>query len=206
MKKLILMFAAALVSFSIMAQNETKVRVQEAGIGFYNFNGGFALIYKIGNQKSLWRFNTLFLRGNSSKQEADNSTYKMSNSGYGLSVGKEFRKTIVNNLELRYGADVTFSYYYQKQERIDNSTGNDIDASYLNEVYSYSPGIDLVFGLNYVVKEKLVIGAEILPYIRYNFGKTTREELQLIDSTTDDSGFSYGLSNQSVLVSISYRF
>jgi hypothetical protein len=205
MKKIILILAAALIPFSTMAQDETKVRVQEAGIGFSGLNS-FALIYKIGNQKSLWRFNTLFIQSQNSNEEADSLTKESRYFSYGLKAGKEFRKTIATNLELRYGADVTFDYSYRKQENIDISTGNDYEENYLYEVYRYSPGIGLVFGLNYVVKEKLVIGAEILPYFQYDLGKTTGGARQPSEVTTDESGFSYGLSNQSVLLSILYRF
>jgi hypothetical protein len=202
MKKIILILAAAFISFSIMAQDETKVRVQEAGIGFYSFDG-FALIYKIGNQKSLWRFNTLFIQGSNSNQESDSLSSENNYFSYGLKAGKEFRKTIASNLELRYGVDVTFNYNYLKQVLNDSTNGGFF---YFQELKRYSPGIELVFGLNYVVKEKLVFGVEILPYFQYDFGKTTGGLRQPADVTTDDSGFSYGLSNQSVLLSILYRF
>lgn len=199
MKKIILILAAAFFSFSTMAQDETKVRVQEAGIGFSGLNNGFALIYKIGNQNSLWRFNSLVFNGSNSNEKDDSLTKESHDFNFAFNAGKEFRKAIIKNLEFRYGANVGFSYQYYKY---DNKK-----TDYYNETKTYSPGISLVFGLNYVIKEKLVVGAELLPRFNYNFGNSTSNVYNSQDlETTDNSGFSYGLTNQSVLLSILYRF
>ncbi len=59
--------------------------------------------------------------------------------------------------------------------------------------------------LNYLLSENFVFGAEILPFFTYCTGTSERggSENKL---KKDVSGFDYGLSNSSVLISLSYRF
>jgi len=75
--------------------------------------------------------------------------------------------------------------------------------------YTYEPGINFVFGLNYVVNDKFVIGADILPGFSYYTGTLTEMNYYINygnETKTNFSGFNYGLSNTSVLVSLAYRF
>jgi hypothetical protein len=203
MRKLLLFSIGIAMSISIMAQEETKQK--EVGLVFNSLNS-FGLSYKTGSNTSLWRFNTLLISGNNTDYNADSLDRNQSNFGFSISFGKEYRKPLVENLELRYGADLSFRY--NKNSNIEN------DISIMNydsefERTTYSPGVKLVFGLNYVFKNKLIIGAEILPYFSYTIGTETedpRYDNQDVETKTDISGFSFGLSNQSVLVSLAYRF
>ncbi len=200
MKKLLLISIAIAMSFFSIAQEKTKQ--QEVGLVFNNLDN-FGLSYKIGTNKSLWRLNALFINGRNSNNIIDSSEYTNSNIGFGVKFGKEYHKTLVENVELKFGADIAFSYYQSTSDRNDNSI-NDYDRN--SKSTNYSPGINLIFGLNYVYKDKLIIGAEILPYLSYTTRKNTNNDYENDEKIKEDTYLSYGLSNQSVLLSLAYRF
>ena len=215
MKKLSIVLALIFASIYLVAQENSEtidsanVKVQEIGIAFSNFDN-FGLTYKIGNEKSLWRFYTLYFSGDNSKRDRDYSTYitnkKDNNYGFGFKVGKEFRRIIVSNLEFRYGFDLMFDYSHEKS-LIDYENYAIINSD--SKTNTYSPGVDIVIGLNYVIKEKLVIGVEILPFFSYDTGKDSfinYSENSTFEQTTKISGYSYGLSNSSALLTLAYRF
>ena len=191
------------MSYYLMAQETVKQK--EIGLVFSNLDN-FGLTFKTGTDKSLWRFNTLFISGNNMDNTSDSIVNKQSNIGFSVKIGKEYRKKIVDNLELRFGADLSFSYSQSKYDYNDK-TINDYDRK--NERTTYQPGINLVFGLNYKFNDKFILGAELLPSFNYitgtfvekNYSNSNNEDLK-----SDISGFSYGLSNTSVLLSLSYRF
>lgn len=188
--------------YFLMAQEPTKQK--EIGLVFRNLNG-FGLTYKTGTEKSLWRFNTLFINGGSTINTSDNLVNKHSSVGFGVGVGKEYRREIFENLELRYGADLSFTYSKRKSE-IEDKTIGDFDR--LQESTTYAPGINLVFGFNYVIHNKFVLGAELLPSFSYITGINVekRSDMNVEVRRSDVSGFNYGLSNSSVLLSVAYRF
>jgi hypothetical protein len=191
------------MSFFVMAQETIKRK--EIGLVFSDHNN-FGLTFRTGTDKSLWRFKTLLISGGTFDQVGDSSANKQSHTGFGIQLGKEYRKAIAGNLELRIGVDISFQYSQSKQE-IDDKTVNDYNR--LNEQTSYMPGINLVFGLNYVFNDKVVIGAELLPNFSYTTGTSVDKYYSPDNSNefkSDISGFSYGLSNLSPLLSLAYRF
>jgi hypothetical protein len=203
MKKSLMVLLCLSVPFFLIAQGVEKQK--EIGLVFSNLDN-FGLTFKTGTENSLWRFNTLFISGSTTEEKMDSSLQKSSSDGFGIKFGREYRKSIVDNLELRFGADVSFTYAKSKSN-FDDQSVNDSDNKY--EKTTYKPGVNLVFGLNYVVKENLVIGAELLPNFSYTIGTevdknyyTNNEE----EVNSDISGFNYGLSNTSVLLSLAYRF
>ncbi len=105
MKKLFLILFAASISLSISAQEKTKQK--EIGISFKSLNN-FGMTYKIGNEKSLWRFNTLLMSGSNINEFSDSVETQRNRIGFDIMLGKEYRKSIGENLELRYGADISF--------------------------------------------------------------------------------------------------
>jgi len=197
MKKFLLIILVLSVSFSLMAQ---KTKIKEAGLVFSNLNN-FGATYKVGTETSLWRFNALNLSGANTKQIYDDYTYFYKNIDFGLSIGKEFRHSFANKLEFRYGADVSFSY----------SHSNDLDDYDLpeddetTESNTYIPGVNLVIGLNYVLSKNFVIGAELLPNVRYSIGKE-KNLYEGEETTREISRFIYGLSSSSVQFTVAYRF
>ncbi len=199
MKKIPLILAALLLSLCVMAQEKTKQN--EIGLIFNNLNN-FGLTFKTGTSKSLWRFRTLFIKGSNDDKNYPAVENKENTFGFGLSLGKEFRKKIDNNFEIRYGADLSFSYSFDKIIN-DGKLNNDLDLS--NKMYSYSPGINLVLGINYVFKDKFVIGAELLPHVTYHY-TTNTQILYNTESKTNNTNITYGFSNNSALLTLAYRF
>jgi hypothetical protein len=203
MRKSLLVLLGFSMSFFLIAQEPVKQK--EIGLVFSNLDN-FGLTFKTGTNKSLWRFNTLFINGNNREATADSLLSKMSSMGFGVKIGKEYRKGIVDNLEFRFGADVSFAYYQSKLEA-DDKTVNDYDR--FNEQTVYMPGVNLVFGFNYNISDNFVLGAELLPSFSYTTGSSI--EKYYYDNNggevkSDISGFNYGLSNSSVLLSLAYRF
>ena len=146
----------------------------------------------------------MFLNGQ--KTISENDSYIETNKGFGfeVSAGKEFRVSVINNLELRYGLDFSFSNNRQKQTRYDKST--DITTEIRNSNMYYT-GVKLVLGLNYVVNENFVIGAEILPSFYYSTGAQNYYDYSSGEWTEYDiSGFSYGLDNNLATLTLLYRF
>jgi len=203
MRKSLLILLCLSMSYFLMAQETVKQK--EIGIVFSNLDN-FGLTFKTGTDKSLWRFNTLFLSGSNMDYTADSSVNKQNNMGFGIKLGKEYRKEIVKNLELRFGADISFTYSQSKSD-YDDKTVDDDDR--LNKQTTYRPGINLVFGFNYILNDNFVIGAELLPNFSYTTGTSVEKYYYTNNGNevkSDISGFSYGLSNTSVLLSLAYRF
>ena len=193
MKKLVLSLFAFTIAITIMAQEKPKIK--EIGIVFSNLDN-FGLSFKIGKEKALWRINTMLIDGGNVEETMDSVVSKASSIGFMFGVGREYRKTIAKNLELRYGADLSFTYQ--------NINAN--ENTRLSTRTFYEPRFNLVFGFNYVIKEQLIIGAEILPYFSYTFGSMVEEFSDDDKRETDISRIDYGLSNTSIMVSVGYRF
>lgn len=191
MKKIFLIVITLVSSFVTMAQDTIKVK--EVGILFNNLNN-FGLTYKLGNSNAVWRINSLLISGSSVKENLDTLERSRKSAGFAIKLGKEFRKTISDKLEFRYGADVFFDY--RKQEFVSsNSTFGD---------ETYRPGVNLVIGFNYLLSENLLLGAELLPSFNYLTGRSTSSGA--FNSPQRIEGFEYGLSNTSALITLAYRF
>jgi len=197
MKKLALSLFAFTIAIFVVAQEKPKIK--EVGIVFSNLEN-FGLSFKIGKEKALWRINTLLIDGGNLEETMDSVVSKTSSIGFMFGVGREYRKTIAKNLELRYGADLSFRFLKNKLDFNDNENTRLSTRTY------YEPRFNLVFGFNYVIKEQLIIGAEILPYFSYTFGSFVDEFSDNDNRETDISRIDYGLSNTSIMLSVGYRF
>jgi len=202
MRKTALILLCLSMSYFLLAQETQKQN--EIGLVFSNLDN-FGLTVKTGTDKSLWRFNTLFISGNNTEDATDDLVTTQSRFGFGVKMGKEFRKDVDEKMELRFGADLSFNYSQYKND-YDDRTINDLDMK--QERTIYQPGLNLVLGFNYKLNDQIVLGAEVLPAFSYitgttlekNYNNSVGEELK-----DDISGISYGLSNTSVLISLSYR-
>ena len=196
------MFLGIFMSLYSLAQ-ETQNQ-KEVGIVFRNLDD-FGLTFRTGTNRSLWRFSTLLASGSNFEETTDSIENKQSGRGFGIGFGREYRESISDKIELRFGADLTFSYRYSKVDFDNNSS---VDRERFTERTTYHPGINLVFGLNYLINN-LVIGAELLPNFSYITGTSVERDSRSNDGLerkTDISGFNYGLSNSSALLSLAYRF
>jgi len=201
MKKLVLMLTAILMALFASAQDNPKQ--QEAGIVFSNLNN-FGLTYKVGTEKGLWRFTTLYLSGNNNKSSYDSTNDIKSSTGFGLKVGREWRSKLTHTFEFRYGFDLAFTYSCLKNETDDKSVLQSYNA-YKDITNNYTPGVNFVLGFNYVFQRVIVLGFEAMPYINFTTGNSSHEN-NGITTKSKSSEFSYGLNSTSLMLSISYRF
>ena len=176
-----------------MAQETEEVdgapqKQKELGLAFSNFDR-FGVTFKIGNEKALWRFNSLHGSGDKDKDERDNGTdYITKENSVSIGIGREFRRSVSDKFVLRYGLDVKYSYSVGKRE----SKGDTSD--YFNSKRnSHSFGGNIVLGVNYMITKQLIFGAEILPGFNYYKGKGVTEYPSSNDEKTSEiSGYSYG--------------
>ncbi len=202
MKKIIIVLLCLAVSGFLTAQEAQKQK--EIGLVFGNLDN-FGLTYKTGTSTSLWRFQSLIISGNKQEESADSILHEQKSFGFGLKIGREYRKDITENLEFRYGADLGFTYSKRLQKSDDNWLAYSRDKI---EEEKYIPGIEFIIGFNYKLSGAFIIGAELSPGFNYVTGKSTRmyyynqinEEIE-----SDISGWTFGLSNTPVLLSLVYR-
>jgi hypothetical protein len=198
MKKPILIISFIALSVITFAQEKR----QEVGIVFQSLDN-FGITYNTGTEKSVWRFNTLYISGTNDINQYDSLLYKSGNYGLGLGIGKSFIINISDNFEFRQGPGLFFSYTRSNTD-YNYSTINDVDKIYRSNYYRQ--GINYLFGLNFIIKEKFILGAEILPSISYSIEK----KVSIIDSekekTNGVSSLNYNLSSSSARLSLAYRF
>ncbi len=202
MKNVILVLCFSFVSFIMTAQDGPRLR--EIGLAFSSLNN-FGLTYKTGKNNSLWRFNALFTNGTHSKDESGKLVDETSAFNASISAGKEYRSILYDKLQLRYGADISFSYNHI----ISNSYNDKLEYNGLSiSTNTYKPGINVVLGLNYTISDNLIFGVELLPGFAYSTGSTVRKDYNnynVLERKTDKSGYSYGLNTSSALLTLAFR-
>lgn len=204
MKKVLLFLLALCFSITIVAQenNQDSVKQNEIGIQFNDFEN-FGLTYKFGTSKSLFRINTILLSGNRNETNSFSTENMTKSLGFKLGFGKEFRSDISEKIELRYGVDLLVEYSKNEGKIKNESSGNEY---FLDKKVLFGPGINLVIGFNYSINEQFFLGAEMLPHITYLTGsQTTKTSPEFISTEGDLSRLEYGLSNSSVMISITYK-
>lgn len=201
MKNQSVLFLSMIVIMLAATPSRAQERIKEAGLSFQNFDG-FGLNYKTGTSAALWRFNSAYASGYSQTESlSSNSENEQKIFGFGFQVGREYRNPIIDNLELRLGFDLGFNWSHQKNE----TTFSDESFSRMKR-NTYGPRVNGVIGLNYVVKEKLVIGAEVMPGVGYTFGTTKEKTLGSEEVERDLSGWNFSLSNSAAMLTLAYRF
>ncbi len=177
---------------------------QEVGLLFSNLDS-FGLTYRIGNDKALWKFNSILFSGGESKSKQDSLTKNNSNNlGINLGVGREWRRVAAENLEFRIGSGISFSHNNSKSvSEASNQTTS------TSKSIRKSIGFNLILGVNYIINDRLVLGAEILPGINYSTSTNTNifeSSSGYSEQKFESSGFSYGIGNSFALLSLLYRF
>jgi len=204
MKKTVMFLLCLSFPYFLFAQQ--KLKQKEIGLALSNFDN-FGLTYKFGTEKSLIRLNTLFYTGTSSKETSQNGVVETkNNNGFGINLGHEAHKKIVDNLEFRYGFDFSFAYVVSKS-KTDPKSDNYYTSTSKSIVYK--PGFNFVLGVNYVINTNFVVGVELLPEIVYSTGTETQSYFKSYDrneNKSEISGFNYGFSNNSALITLTYRF
>jgi len=188
MKKSIILLVFVLISIAGSAQEITKQK--EIALSFSDLND-YGITYSFGNSNSLWRFSTAYLGQQKTTNNYPDYDYVTNHFGFGLSLGKEFRKPLTEKLLLRYGAELSFSYSFDHQI----SENND------EKLTIYSPGVALLGGFIYKLNDSFGLGVLLLPYCNYRTGKRISDYTEY-----DISGFNYGLSNSSAQVNLIFCF
>ncbi len=199
MKKAILLTTMVFFVTVLSAQD----RIKEAGLSFYDLDG-FGLNYKVGTHEKLWRFNSL--AGSIYSTEETYLSTETERKGFGVyaSVGREFRKRLADDFEFRYGFDLSFDYGRSKSESYVNDHAG---IAYSEKIQGYSTGINAVFGINYLIKGKIVIGGELLPGLKYV--RNSIEKHSMITNETQEQNntrLNFGFGSSSILLVIAYRF
>ncbi len=173
------------------------------GITFSGINN-FGITNRVGNEHSVWRFNTLFASATNEKdkhEEHGSETIKGFSAGF--SLGKEFRKSIAENLQFRYRLNAGFQYGNDERKNIDE-TGEVVSHQEHN---SYAPSLGIILGFNYLINKKFAVGMEVLPTVSYGIRNTKNLDTETGQFNTDKTTrIHYGFTSQPVMISIVYRF
>jgi len=154
----------------------------------------FGLVYKVGKPNRLFRLETLFLNGTHSNIQNNTQTINTSSYGGGIRLGLEFRKDIVENLFFSYGFGI--GALYARQNIIDSSI-------VMQNTTTLSGNVNLLVGINYVLKDHWVFSVEALPFVQYDV-ITTKTDSSNVELTNNQ--FFYELDIQSIRLVIAYRF
>ncbi len=189
------LFVAAFVfglAFCSKAQKEENVK--ELGFSFSNLDD-FNMVYRFGNETSLWRVS--FLNARLNFQPEGSSDRENFNAGLGLRLGKEWRKSLSPKFKLRYGSDISAN--------LSLSNSNFDESSYTKSL-AYRFGVLGVFGFNYELGKGLIFGAELLPSLGYNGSEAKRKIGELNqEEVSNSSQVNFGLDN-SLELSLVYQF
>jgi hypothetical protein len=121
----------------------------------------------------------------------DNDSQTLSAIGAGFSIGKERRKSVVENFNFIYGPEFSLSLAYRHNEI---QAG---PASQSETQYRVSPGLGYVLGFTYLVSDRFHIGIETIPSL--SVGYTNREE-------GDEVRVSAGFNSNAIALTAVYRF
>ena len=196
-----LMVASIIVSSCLMAQ-QVPTKINEIGFTFSNLNN-YGISYKHGNGTTFLRLTGLSLSFNKSNMQnpkSDTLFYSTNNQGFGFSIGFEKRKPVSDKLGFYYGVDLLASYFYSKyNDKRSNYYYNGVQSN-----WSVTPGLGIVLGVYYKASDRFSVSAEIVPSVRYSFGKSTEMDGGVENNYTQKA-LNVGLSNSGANVTIAYR-
>lgn len=204
-----LIILSALTSTLSFGQESQKVR--EAGITFRNLDS-FGFTYRFGNTNSVWRLSGMSASGSMSQYDFTDSLNAPSNSSnFGIAVGfgREKRINIVDNLDLRLGGLIhgRYRFRYSMQELTTTMPdGSTVSSELERTTNEYTVGASFILGFNYNIKNKLIVGIEVLPGVSYTMSENDRE-VQLSDNVTQNvNTFGYDVGLSTTTLSLVYRF
>ncbi len=203
MKKLLILIAlSGCLTSQVIAQETPSLRYHEFGIIFSNLNN-FGLRYKYGGEKTMLRVSllsmNLFSSNSSSQRNSDSSKLKQTGYGAGFRIGFDSKVPLFSTFSLLLGAEAGLSYQYiHYTQTLNGTTSNE------NTETALYPGISFIFGLNYILKDHLVFGAEINPTVSYVKDITKYKEPT--EYTVTNNHFNFNLATAGAGLYIAYRF
>ena len=158
-------------------------KLREIGLRFGGLNG-FGMTYRFGTPTALWRIDGFGLGSQLFTSKADSQSVSDFELNMTISIGREYRKEIAKNLQLRTGFQFGLSVGYDAEN---NPTGK-------ASRFVLMPLVGGIIGANYVIKDRFVIGAEINPYLYYRFQSSGNSPSQLYQH-----GFGLNINNSATL-------
>ena len=201
-KHLIILIIILATSAEVIGQENPKIN--EVGISLQSLNS-FGVTYKYGTTNGLIRFQGLGINGDDYEYENLQDSLKISSKGFSISIraGYEWRSTVADKIELRYGGDLFYGYSIHK----DNSEYQYSSYTSQFENTGHSYGLGGVLGANYLFTNNLFIGIEIMPSISKQNNKNI-----FSDSDTNEmreatrSNINYELNLNNALLTLGFRF
>ena len=204
-RTILLLIVTAMFPLFIFAQDQQPARQYELGLRFSSLNS-FGLNFKTGKKDTWFRISAIGLNVSSDKNSGivyDTLDYseKQSGGGAALLVGFEKRIPLAKSFNFIIGLDAGVA-----------CTVNHIDQQglisqnyYKQDIWRVIPQAACVLGVSYMIKDFLVLSAELDPTLSYTYGKTKYTS----NSNTRDetvNGVSFGLSSSSATITLAYRF
>jgi hypothetical protein len=199
MKTPVLLLALSLWAQHPFAQapeaQEAKDPAKVREIGLFAFgltNYGFT--YRWGHERAVWRFQTARLKLGLGEQFGNASPSGSRSANLKLGIAREWRKPLADRIDLRLGCGLAIG--------LEHRWGDGGDQ--INRGYGIEPAANFIFGLNYRIKERFLVGAEIDPQLGYAYARnttTTQNDTQIVSS----QGITLNSSNQ-VALSFCLRF
>ncbi|MDP4282151.1 MAG: hypothetical protein Q8867_08385, partial [Bacteroidota bacterium] len=203
MKKFwIIIFLSGCFIIPVKAQQTPSLKYNELGISFYDLNG-FGFRYKHGNDKTMFRLSMLTLDVVSNNQKIKMNNYpesKQSGYGLGMRIGFDNRVPLYKNFSLLLGGELGINYLYQTINNGDSITSS----TSKHTQWTISPGVSFIFGINCVIREHLVLGAELNPTLAYSYSET-KNDYPYFHYKTTSTNFSFNASTSGAGVYIAYR-
>jgi hypothetical protein len=154
--------------FILSAQNSTtpeakKPRVQEVGLALPNLKdfSQIGLIYRIGNEKAMWRFGTLSFKGsNDGYTIVEEREVVRDQLTINFSAGREFRKKVAKKFELRMGGDLIIGYSRGANASITYVYDEDTDELDYTRIIedkrnTCTPALGFILGFNFYLTQNI---------------------------------------------------
>ncbi len=201
MKNLLPLLLITFLSLPVLSQDKNPQK--EIGLQFNDFDK-FGVAFMFGSPESLWRIDALILKVNELENEYNNADENITEFGYSISFGREYRQLVSPTIKLKYGVSALFGYNLNKKFSESNQSDR---PDRKDKKVKYEPGISLLLGIDYQLSESFSIGVEILPSFQYIIGKSTvtiyngyqyKEKFNI-------SGYEYGLNSSQAMLTLSYK-
>lgn len=197
MKKIFLLMT--ILSVSLLTFGQEKKRLKEVGLVFSNLDQ-FGFVYKVGHEKSMWRFNVISLNNSKSDvEQVGDMDKEYKNTGFNFSLGKEYYSPLTSKFQFKYGWDVFYRFSRHKEKDVVNNYWTKVNKLENKSKYY---GVNFILGVNYPINDHIVLGAEVTP--AFSWDKTTREVND--EKTYEDKGHGWGFSNSHARITLAYRF
>jgi hypothetical protein len=196
MKKITSVLILLILVPNFLKAQEVQTKSRELGINFTGLNS-FGIRYKSGNERTLLRLTILSLSDSKSVSKPDANAVNQSSFNFGLAIGFEKTKAIDDKLGFYSGMDLLFNYY--SDSYVENNY------NYKRKAWTMLPGLGLVLGLSYKISEKTALSVEVVPSVRYSYGKSDNTS-NGVEIKQTNRGFNFGLSNLGANLTLSYKF